>query len=206
MLFIKQILKLCDIDVILSIFDIHKMTKLTLSNNSTDFTTWLNSPIQTDLDKEYEAAFISLQTYNSIPNVNEDNNKFKYSTDKGNTWKIVTLEKNAYEFSEINNAIQREMKSNGDYDNVNDTYYIDIDHFKFKAILSISNENYMVDFGVESSIGPTLGFTNEKLSHGVYEAPNIIKIEKVNPIQVHCSIVTGSYLNSKKSQVIHTFT
>jgi len=181
-------------------------TLLALSSKSTDFTTWLDSPIQTDLDKKYEAAFISLQTYNSIPNITEDNNKFKYSTDKRSTWKIVTLQKHAYEFSEINDVIQKDMEKNGDYDNENHTYYIDIDHFKFKAILSISNENYMVDFGVENSIGPTLGFTNERMLHGVYEALNIIDIEKVNSIQVHCDIVTGSYLNSRKSRVIHTFT
>jgi|SRR5579872_494375 len=182
------------------------MINLTLSSNSTDYTTWLEGPILLESDKEYEVAFLSLHTYNSLPNITEANNKFRYSNDGGGIWKTITFPKNAYEFDEINDVIQREMKSNGDYDNTNDKCYIHIDHFKFKAILSISNENYVVDFGVENSISSTLGFTNEKLSYGIHQAPNIVDIEKVNSILVHCDIALGSYLNSKKSQVIHTFT
>jgi hypothetical protein len=147
---------------------------------------------------EYEAAFISLHTYNSLPNINESNNKFKYSSDKGSTWKIITFLKGAYEFKEINEVIQREIK---------EEKCIGIDYYKptFKTILDISNENYMVDFGIENSIGSTLGFTNEKLSNGVHQSPNIIDIEKVNSIQIHCDAVEGSYLNGRGSNVIHSF-
>ena len=183
------------------------METLTLSNKSTDFTTLLYPPIRLEPDRNYEAAFISLQTYNSLPNITEANNKFKYSSDKGATWTEITLPKGAYEFDEINDAIQRKMKTNDHYDKIKDAHYIDIDYYKptFKTILSISNENYMVDFGIENSIGSTLGFTNEKLSHGVHNSPSIIDIEKVNSILVHCGIVLGSYVNGRGSNVIHTF-
>lgn len=184
------------------------MEKLTLSSNSTDYTTWLQSPITLESDKNYEAALLSLHTYNSLPNITEANNKFKYSNDRGRTWKIITISKGAYEFHEINALIQREMIANDDYDKIKDKYYIDIDYYKptFKIILDISNEDYMVDFAVENSIGSTLGFTNEKLSHGIHQSPNIIDIEKVNSILVHCDLVTGSYVNSNKSNVIYNFT
>ena len=64
----------------------------------------------------------------------------------------------------------------------------------------------MIDFGIKNSIGSTLGFTNEKLSHGIHQSPNIIDIEKVNSILVHCDIVTGSYVNENRSNVIYNFT
>ena len=85
------------------------MAKLTLSSNTTDFTTTLNPPIYLNTNKRYEAAFLSLYTYNSIPNITETNNKFKYSTDKGVSWKTIALDKGAYELLEINARIQREM-------------------------------------------------------------------------------------------------
>ena len=186
------------------------MAKLTLSDNSTDFTKHLHSPITLDSDKNYEVAFLSLHTYNSLPNITEANNKFKYSNDKGKTWKIITLSKGAYEFDEINALIQREMQANGDYDKTNEKYYIDLDYYKptFKTILDISNEDYMVDFGIENSIGSTLGFTNKKYcrSYGIHQSPNIIDIEKVNSILVHCDLVIGSYVNSNKSNVMYNFT
>ena len=186
------------------------MAKLTLSSESTNFTEDLTPPIRLESDKEYEAAFISLHTYNTLPNLTEINNKFKYSIDKGKTWKIITFSKGAYEFDEINAVIQREMKENGDYDKINEKYYIGMEYYKptSKTILDISNENCMVDFGIENSIGSTLGFPHENqcLSNGIHQSPNIIDIETVNSIQVHCNIVDGSYLNSNGSNVIHSFT
>jgi hypothetical protein len=125
------------------------MAKLTLSSKSTDFTTNLNPPIELETGRKYEVAFISLMTFNSIPNITEVNNKFKYSTDNGSTWKIITLSKGAYELKEINAAIQREMQVNGDFDEMNGKYYINISHLIFKTILTVSHERYMVDFGIE---------------------------------------------------------
>lgn len=184
------------------------MIKLVLSSNTTDFTTYLTSPITLKKDTKYEAAFLSLHTYNSLPNITEDNNKFKYSNDNGNSWTIINFPKGAYEFNEINSWIQKEMQTNGDYDEYNSNYYIDMDYYKptFQTILDISNDQYMVDFNVENSIASRLGFTTEKLPTGIHKSPNIINIEKVNSILVHCNIITGTYVNTTKSQVIYNFT
>ena len=172
------------------------MTKLTLTSNTTDFTTTLNPPILLDINKRYEAAFLSLHTYNSVPNITEINNIFKYSMDKGITWKTITFDKGAYELVEISSKIKLEIPE------------IEIDYYKptFKSIVVINNENYMIDFGVENSIGKTLGFRNEKLGVGTHQSPNIIDIEKVNSILVHCDIIVGTYVNSSRSNVIYNFT
>ena len=104
-----------------------KSLTLTLSGDSTDFTTYLAPAINLDSCQKYEAAFLSLETYNSIPNVTTENNKFKYSVDNGVTWKIITLPVDAYEFSQIGDEIQRQMIANGDYnrnDDNSDRFYI----------------------------------------------------------------------------------
>jgi hypothetical protein len=53
------------------------MTQI-LSSNTSDFTTDMSQPIHFDADKKYEAALLSIDLYNSIPNITEENNKFKY--------------------------------------------------------------------------------------------------------------------------------
>ena len=185
------------------------MEHLFLSSRTTNFRVQLDSPIFLDTKKKYEAALLSLHTYNSIPNITEQNNKFKYSPDKGSTWKIITIQKGAYELREINSHIQREMTKNGDYDQVNNQYYIDINYYKptFETILEISSDNYMVDFNIENSIASTLGFTNEKLSGtGVYSSINTIDIEPVNSIYVHCDFIIGAYINNSSSNAFYSFT
>ena len=61
-----------------------------LTGNSSNFITKFNSIIL-DPTKQYEAALLSLDTYNSIPNIIEGkNNEFKYYNDIWN--RIVGIE------------------------------------------------------------------------------------------------------------------
>jgi len=67
-----------------------------MSNTSTDFETTYYPTISLDKSKKYEAALISLDTYNSIPNITGDDNNpattencaLKYSTDLGKAGKL----------------------------------------------------------------------------------------------------------------------
>ena len=122
------------------------MVKLTLSSTSTDFTVNLFPPIKLDSSKTYECAFLSLYTYNSLPNITEENNTFRYSPDKGLTWKNVQLPTGAYEMTDINWSIKRQMLLNEDYNKKeSNKFYIDIDHWKptFQSILNVSNDDYV---------------------------------------------------------------
>ena len=183
------------------------MAKLTLSSEITDFTIDLHPPIKLDQDKKYECAFLSLHTYNSLPNITETNNIFRYSPDNGTSWKNIVLSRGAYELRDITSAIQRRMVQNRDYNEAKNKSYINIDHHKptFKSILDIKNSNYIVDFTNENSIASTLGFNKERLPAGYHLSPNIINIEKVNSILIHCDIVLGTYVNSKTSNVLYNF-
>ena len=85
---------------------------LILSGNSLDFTTVFNS-IVLQPPYEYEAALLSIDIYNSIPNIIEGkNNLFKYFN--GQDWKVISLKTGAYELDAINNEIKRQMIINGD--------------------------------------------------------------------------------------------
>src|SRR5688572_8062904 len=132
---------------------------ITLSGNSCDFTTTFPDPIILDQKQDYEAASLSLGTYNSIPNITDKNNKFVYSVDNGGTWKTITLEKDAYSLPQINSEIQRQMIINGDYHD--DGLYINISHSRLSAIVEITHPNRQINFGFENSIGALLGFGDE---------------------------------------------
>lgn len=174
-----------------------------LSDNKTDFVTYLDPAMQ--LNGEYEAALAHLETYNSIPNITRKNNIFKYSTDRGTSWKIITLPIDAYEFSQIVDEIQRQMTLNDDYDKEKTSYYITFDIYRLSSLIVITNEDYQVNFDCENSIGPTLGFTNEIIGSGFHKSPNIVKIMDINSILVNVDFISGTYVNNNRSPTIHSF-
>ena len=51
---------------------------IVVSDNKTRFKTWFKPPIQLDKKKDYEIAFIILETYYSFPNIERFNSYFTY--------------------------------------------------------------------------------------------------------------------------------
>ena len=176
-----------------------------LSGKTCDFTTLFRHPIILDPNKKYEAAFLSLETYNSIPNITDENNKFVYSADNGRNWKTITLAKDAYELVEINNEIQRQMIVNSDYDRENNSFYVNISHSRLSAVVEITNHNYKINFNVQNSIGKILGFEKETLSVGYNKSPRIVNIMNINSILINISLIQGGYVNGERRQAIHSF-
>src|SRR5579863_7466312 len=178
------------------------MTTFILIGNTSDFTTCHNSIIL-EPRTQYEAALLSLDTYNSIPNITEKkNNVFKYSTDSGQTWKIIAFNTGAYELAAINNELKRQLISNGDSDSA---ITITANVSRLTSIVIIENTAYMIDFGVQNSIGSVLGFGAEVIRYGYNESPNIVDIMQVNSIIVNIDIIMGSYVNGKSSPAIYSF-
>jgi hypothetical protein len=178
---------------------------ITMSGNTCDFSTLFSQPIILNPNKEYEAAFVSLETYNSIPNITDKNNKFVYSVDNGVNWKTIVLEPNAYEITQINAEIQRQMVINNDYDITNNLFFINISHFTLSTVVEITNPNYKINFDVENSIGTTLGFEREILSVGYNKSSRIVDIMNVNSIMVNVDFIHGSYVDGERRQTIHSF-
>ena len=179
-----------------------------MSGIKSDFTTKYSPPISLDDNKQYEAALLSIDLFNSIPNITPLNNVFRYSKDGGNTWVDIELDTGSYELSAISNEIQRLMANNGDYDqNADNPYFITItaNLSELKSIVHISNDNYKIDFSVSNSIGSVLGFTNEIIGVGYNESPNIVNIIQVNSILVNLDIISGSYVNGSASPTIYSF-
>jgi hypothetical protein len=178
------------------------MVSFILSGNTADFITCHDS-VQLDPNKKYEAALLSLDTYNSIPNITENkNNVFKYSTDDGITWKTITLSTGAYELQGINNEIKRQIITKEDDDTAID---IMANISRLTTIVNIENPRYKIDFGVDNSIGSVLGFEKAIIGYGYNESSNIVNIMPVNSILVNIDIIMGSYVNGFQSPTLYCF-
>jgi len=179
---------------------------LLLSGNTTDFTTNILPPIQLENNERYEATLLSIDLYNSIPNITEKNNKFQYSSDGGKTWKVITLNIGSYQLQAINDEIQRQMVSNNDYNKDNNEFYVSITEniSELKSNVYISNTEYQVDFTVENSIGSVLGF-DTVVSYGYNISNKIVNITNVTSVLVNVDIISGSYINGCQSPAIYSF-
>src|SRR5580692_760055 len=181
-----------------------------LNGSTSDFTISHNS-VMLMPGRKYEAALLSLDVYNSIPNVTVGkNNIFKYSVDNGVNWKIIAFKTGAYELQEINKEIKRQMKSNDDNDAA---ITIVANVSRLTSIINIASENYKIDFSVPNSIGSILGFVTsgpassgaQIIGYGYTESPNIVDIMAVNSIMVNIDIIMGSYVNGYPSPTIYSF-
>ena len=87
-----------------------------VSDDTTRFTKKFNPPIQLKKNRPYEIALVNLETYYSIPNITNKNNSFRYSPSGGADCTLVDIPTGSYDIEDINDVIQRGMKSNGHWD------------------------------------------------------------------------------------------
>ena len=179
--------------------------QIIVSDDTTLFTKKFNPPIQLKKDKSYEIALVNLETYYSIPNITNKNNSFKYSPDGGVSWLTIIIPTGSYDIEDINDVIQREMKSNGHWDETNEEYYVSLlaNPNTMKAILNIEN-NYQVDFDPRTSLRKLLGF-NPKIYSASQESERVVDILSVNSILVNLNIVSGSYVNGVAQPTVYSF-
>ena len=178
-----------------------------VSGNTTEFTTKFNPPIRLGSDSNYEVALANLETYYSFPNINETNNVFRYSADRGSTWINIKINTGSYEIEDLNEEIQLQLKLKGHYDRVNNHPYITISakESALRSVLEINNSNYRVDFNTPNSVSTVLGFNGRIYSDGYHESENIVNILTLNSILVEIDIINGSYVNGRQEPVIYSF-
>src|ERR1700689_4603612 len=108
-----------------------------LTGTSSSFVT-CNQGAVLNPNKKYEAALLSLDMYNSIPNIIEGkNNIFEYSVDAGNSWEKISFDTGAYELTAINNEIKRQLVVKGDDDTA---ITISANESRGTSIINITNK------------------------------------------------------------------
>lgn len=161
---------------------------LTLSGNSSILTANYFPPIE--LSTNYVCALIDFQTYNSIPNIDSDNQFLEIGTAK------LQIPIGSYEIDDIAKYLS---------DNSRDRYSIKL-YANNNTLKTYIKADKPINFNVSGSVGSLLGFSKEQLTANTTHASDLpVNINKVNIIRVECNIVCGSYLNDKKVYTLHEF-
>lgn len=200
---------------------------LTLSGNLSHLHTEYFPPIDLS-DGNYVCGLIDLQTFNSVPNIDESNNLFYYGSERVSSkknelsgastaensqntdnFKIINNRKllpltyikiptGSYEISDLEKYIKKELELN-----------------QVEFALS-ANKNTLqcsmwcsqpINFKKPNTIGPLLGFKVRRnfIENRVHTCRHPANIMKVNVIRVECNIIKGAFLNNRPAHTIHEF-
>jgi hypothetical protein len=132
------------------------------------------------------------------------NNEIKKDRDDDRNeseWKILKLPNGLYDENELNNYIQEYF---GTFETP--PFYFDVNYATNRFMLIIRDKDYEIDFS-HGKIHELLGFDKKIYKEGINYATKIGNITKdIDQILIHCSLVSSSYQNNLKSDVIYAFT
>ncbi|CAG9839231.1 unnamed protein product [Diabrotica balteata] len=191
-------------------------------------------PIILNENEQYVLGLIDFMSYNTIPNVDQTNNKFHIDGYD------ITIPEGSYEVEDLSNYLTKKITGlELKLDQTPEKDETDIDkNAKGKKqnlvtqgrnakarkqhnmdqptslIMRINNNtlkceiksNKVIHFEKPNTIAPLLGFTSKRLSPlKTHVAENPVHITKVNSICVECNIITNSYINENQGHIIHMF-
>ena len=153
-------------------------------------------------EKIYKAALMSFSTYNSLQNIFKDkNDKFKYSADKGATWKNCVLRAGSYDIKSIDRVIKKEL---GIPEKDEKQFTLKVEPTVNRISLTL-DANHQVDFNIEHSLSHLLGFKKKLYKQGFHVAENLPHITDINSIVIHCDLVQGGYVRGEGTNAIYSF-
>lgn len=174
---------------------------LVISGQGSEVGCVLNPPIY--LHGEYEMCMISLQTYNTVPNITSANNVLRYYSTtprKPNAWIDMVIPVGTYDIVDLERYIDGKLKEQEDNFNYF-TLTVNSNTMRVNLKASVS-----IDFRVPNSIGPTLGFHQQIIDGNVSkDGDELVNINKVSGIDIMCNVVDGSYINGALSHILYHF-
>ena len=138
-------------------------------------------------------------------NLNRRNNQFLYDTQGEGaygpgspTWsdtRTLAVIPGAYELTEISELIKEETNGN---------VIIESDKNTMKCLLEVKQG--AINFDIENSIAPLLGFRKIDYKKGKYTSQKIVDIMGFSTINLHCNVISGVKDNGNNTDIIYTFT
>jgi len=164
--------------------------------------------IELDKKSSYGLGLLGFYSYNSIFNVDEQNNYFAYNLPGSKNIKRLEIKPGAYEIEEIEKQIIYELKSKKDEnfeitEKDREMFTLRANHKTLKC--EIKSKFDIITFG-KKSLSSILGFGETVLkANRWHESTFPVNIMKVRMIRVDCNISSGAYLNSNQSHALFEF-
>lgn len=142
------------------------------------------------LGGEYECGLVFFSTFNSIPNVGKNNNKFYYGDNE-----MVEIPEGSYELLDIYDFLKSHL--------TDCTFKLMCNNNTLSTNIFCSKD---IHFEKAGSIARTLGFRNEILKANIlHDSVFPVSILSTTIVRIECDIVSGSYINGKPSHIIYEF-
>lgn len=172
-------------------------TTISLSGNTSALRASFCPDIELDSKYSYYCSLLSLHTYQSIPNINEKNNKLHFFVIENEPCVQITIPIGSYEIRHLIPLIKK-LASNY---NVS----LEIEASENTMMCSIKSNVY-IDFSQSNSIGSVFGFEKRVLEPQImHSGDNVVNIQSVNNIRIDCDLISGSFHNGKPSHTIYEF-
>lgn len=163
-----------------------------------------------NLYEDSEIALLCLQTFNSFPNINKDNNKFAIQVvdhNNNNTdrmWCYIKLEEGCYEIVDIKHRVMEQINIYNEKFKTKLTFDISVDSIDFRSYIKC---NGILHFEVLNSIAPVLGFEKREYmpEYETRRSEKAVNLNTINSIKVMCNIAQGSFVNHLQSHSIYEF-
>lgn len=164
---------------------------LILSGNSTVLEAHYFPPIELSPNSQYVLGLVELLTFNAIPNIDQNNNKFFIDGENP-----IVFPTGSYEITDIEKYLKKHLKKEI-------TFSLTANNNTLKSEITCSKK---IDFQKKGSIGSLLGFVDTILKENDTHTSSLpVKIIKVNAIRVECNITGGAFINGEKGHTIHEF-
>lgn len=161
---------------------------VSVTGHKTILSTNYSPPLE--LNTEYECALIYFSTFNSIPNIDERNNKFYYDENE-----VLEIPEGSYELQDVVDFLQNNVK--------NCILKLSANNNTLKVKLFSSKD---IHFEKENSCANFFGFGRETLKANIsHESCFPVCILATTIVRVECDIVSGSYVNGEPKHIIYEF-
>ena len=129
-------------------------------------------------------------------NVNRRNNQVLYDTqcETCSDTSILAAIPGAYYLIEITELIKEETNGN---------VIIELDKNKKNSLMEIKQG--AINFDIENSIAPLLGFRKIVYEQGKYTSQKIVDIMGFSVISIHCNVISGVKDNGNNTDILYTF-
>ena len=149
---------------------------------------------------DYKIGLKKFQTYYAFPNITKNvNNCLNIRPGKEADFLSIALETGAYEISHINDDILRQLKTNlPNIKEIEKCFNLAPNISTFKSVITLAKD-WAVQFDVEHSIAPLLGFEKKTLieGRGSHSSKNTAQIQVFNSLLFLTDITFPSIFNNK---------